>query len=376
MSTKRWQTRIGAAAAAVFLLSLEGCGPPDLRTMQPTVHKPTAVVVFVNHPAHWNSADVENAAQQAGVEVKTVSTSSNQVPSALADAVANPKVGLVVVVQTGTVPNSELAFAKTHAKVSFALFGAQSVPNPGATNVSQVVPDTPTVSYSLGALAGDLAVSLQATSIGWLTGGQPILPLSDVRMAFAGAFKANSGVGMVSVPVTSLSAGQGVSGSTTGNSIGNSTVPGNTTAPPSLSSGSTTGATGSLPRIVVTTQSLSQSQMTTLRTAGVVLISLCEQSATGQVAGEPAVPGISAMQKVLSDYVSGRSQSSVITSATPPLITLDGQRVPSSVQNQVNSVELSVEGQASVLQSAWRGIPSQLQTTWSPIALQASGVGS
>ncbi len=344
--------------------------------MQPTVHKPTAVVVFVNHPAHWNSADVENAAQQVGVEVKTVSTSSNQVPSALADAVRNPKVGLVVVVQVGTAPNSELEFAKAHTKVSFALFGAQAVPNPGAANVSQVVPDTPTASYSLGALAGDLAVSLQATAIGWLTGGQPTLPLPDVRMAFAGAYMANSGVGMVGVPVTSLSPAPGVSGSTTGNSTGNSSVSGNATAPPPVPSGGVTGAIGSLPRIVVTTQPLSQSQMTVLNRAGVVLVSLCEQPVAGQVAGTPAVPGISAMQKVLSDYASGRTQSSVIASATPPLITLDGQQVPSSVQNQVNSVELSVEGQSALLQTAWRGLPQQLQATWSPIAVQASRVGS
>ena len=181
---------------------------------------------------------------------------------------------------------------------------------------------------------------------------------------------------MVGVPVTSLSPAPGVSGSTTGNSTGNSSVSGNATAPPPVPSGGVTGAIGSLPRIVVTTQPLSQSQMTVLNRAGVVLVSLCEQPVAGQVAGTPAVPGISAMQKVLSDYASGRTQSSVIASATPPLITLDGQQVPSSVQNQVNSVELSVEGQSALLQTAWRGLPQQLQATWSPIAVQASRVGS
>lgn len=368
-------------AATALALSLAGCGVPDLQAMQPTVKKPTAVVVFVNHPAHWQSADVDAVAQKTGIVVKTTSTSSKQVSTTLAQATANEKVGFVVVVQNGDIPDSELAFARSHPQISFAIFGAELKSASGSSNVREVVPDTTATSYSLGTLAGDLATSVQSASIGWLTGGQPVSLQSDVRTALVGAYTANPGLNMVSIPQSGLAAsvggGSGAGsnatnsiGNITGNSTGNSVLSGlggtSTQTPPGL-----TGLNPPFPRVVVSTQPLNPSQMATLKAAGVLVVSLCEQIDGNNIAGEPAVPGIDAMEQVFTDYSSHRQGSSVIASTSAPLIAFDDKQVPSAVQSEVTSVELSLPSQVTPLRNGWRTLPTQLQSTWAPIVAQA-----
>lgn len=355
-----------------------GCGAPDLRAMSPTVLKSTAEVLLVDHPSHWYVQDAQSAAAQEGVVVKAVSVGSSVLADALSQvARSGHQVGMVMVVQDGQIPASEVTFAKQHTATQFTLFGA-SLAQTGVhpDNVHQVVPDTASVSYAIGTLAGDLAAGNQLPAVGWVTGGHPLATKANVQVALAAANAADPGIQMTNVPIAALSAvavGTGL-GNATG---GLSTSSANQSAA-AQSSGTQNGltsapgiSTAALPRVLVTTQPLSAIQWARLKSAGVHVVSLCTQPAGIGVAGVPAVPGIRAMQQVMNDFAGRVALASTLRSLSAPLIAMDGAQVTAPEQSAVNTVELSLQAQSIGLQQVWRDVPTAARSTWSTIASQA-----
>lgn len=373
-------TRVRVASFVCCALVLTGCGAPDLRAMRPTVHKPTAEVVLVGQPAHWYSSDVQSAATQSGAIVGVSQTTPEKLAGTLQQAVANAEIGLVVVVQNGQIPASEISFANQHVTKRFDLMGS-SPASGSAINVEQIVPDEFATGYAAGWLAGELATSISASSVGWLATNSAMTSQAGVRAALAGTYAANPGVGITLVPAISSPTASATANSTTnatapvpptGQTTGSTGNVGTVNGTTGAGTGGSTGSPGTvpLPHILMVTRPLTATEWQIVTTAGVHVVSLCPQP-TGSSTAQPIVPGMAALQSALTAFTANHWQAGVTSTVTSALLDIDTHQVSKSILDSLDSTTASIEAGSLDAKSVWATVPANLQAAWGGVVVGA-----
>jgi hypothetical protein len=263
-SNRRRKFKLALCTLGLAVSSIS-CGPPDFERMSPTVWKPVADILLVDHPAHWRASDAEQAAGRAGVAAQVENVDGVRAGTFTSDLLHRGHPGMVVAVASAP-PNADwLQVARAHPDVQFEWLGAAPGTDVVPDNVRVVVPDPQVVAAAEGYLAGRLAAQEStAPVIGWVADGTANVSRAALQQALAGLWKAVPAV--VIVPVRTR-----------------------------------TPQAGPWPRWVMVDRPLAADEYAVLHNHGCGVISLCPQSAA-MAAVEPATPGVDALEADLEAF--------------------------------------------------------------------------
>lgn len=307
-------------------LAVVSCGAPNLSTMQPQVKKPTAAVLLLDEPSTWSVSSVQDMLTQEGIVANVQNIKSSQVEGALHPLLGNASVGLIVCVQDGPIPQSEFDMAKQNIGQRFELVGTELATGT-ALNVKQVALDGLATSYSLGWLAGQLALTWGVQTVGWVADGTSTSTPDQVKSALIGAYSANSAFQVTLLNPTSL----------------DPTLP--------------------IPKLVVATRPLSFQELQALTTVGTTVISLCSQS-TGTFAAKPILPDESVIQSDVDAFVNMNWQSGTVLATHPPFVWSNPAVIPADLIANVLNIEAGLQNSPLNVQTSWQRIPPTIRQLW------------
>lgn len=316
----------------LVLAATTGCGSPNLADMRPDVAKPSAEVLLVDGPHQWSVSTVDKIAAAHQVIVETRQVSSQGLPQALENGLKNKTVSLFVVVSAGSIPPSVQATLQSHLTRRFDWISGSSASGQ-VLNLAYITPDSVATSYMLGFLSSALGTALNTPSVGWI--GPASSPAA--RAALGGIYAANANMSVT------------VAG----------TVP------------SQTVTTSPLPKVVLATRVLSQTEWLAVQQAGSYVVSTVPQTGS-QLVGDPDVPLPAALDGELALLAEKKWDAGARSDKKYSAVYAATSIVPQNVLQALNAVVTSVETGMLDPGAAWNSIPQATRTAWQTALAGAS----
>lgn len=318
----------GCATILTSTIVLVGCGEPDFGSMKPRVYKPTAEVYVVQGTPLWQQSEIGQIAAANGVTVHVEQISQNRVTAIPNRNALSISGDLVVFAMNRPIPDALIESAKQRLGTKFEVFGT-SKSSILSTNVKEVVPDVSCVDYALGFLAGVYATTTGSTTIGWLTDTSNTIRRTEIQTVLGALYAANPAVQVRTV----------------------------TFADPFQ-----------LPSLVITPRPLTESEWQIVQSRGVQVISLCSQTVNPWVLGEPQVPSAETLDQDFRALANSTWKPGTTQTRQTPLIWMNQNLVPQSVQSTVESVSKNIENQ-SIDVNQWGLVPANVQQEWNAIVM-------
>lgn len=334
MSIRRMIAKNLAILGSLFGLS--GCGAPMLTTMKPHVAKPTSQIWLVGQVPGWQAADVVRQAGDAAVVADALTVAPGQLIPKLTNSLQMTPVGLYVIVLAGTLPGPLLDLVRSHPTVRFEVIGATgTVPN--VTNLRVVQFDSVVQAYLLGWSVGQLAILQSHQQIGWSQDAFATMTKAQIEDVLAGLYAANPSA--LVLPYSFILSQQGFN----------------------------LGSVG--PQIIFSPGDLLTSTVSSLQKNGVTLVSFTPLTPPADVQPQ-AVPDESVLPIDLQAFSTNRWQPGISTTNLPPLLSLQGGQVGTTLQGLLSGFTSSVTDSTVAL--AWHQVPASVQTAWAPIVATGS----